>query len=237
MSFKDGIIYNSFQFFSIITVDDVAFKDALDNLGMKNYVSPSELKAEKGKNIIVISLESFEMGFFTPKLAHLTPNLTSIKDKWNYFDMKEVPGAEWTSGSLYASITGLPAFFNIHGNDIFQTSFHSYISGIGHILNKSGYDITYLIGDATFSGTEDMLLTYQFDNIIDKRNFKNNYALSADDFVHDKDLFNEARLEVLSKIKSDKPFALYISTLSTHFPDGLYDKRMEGLVPSQKSEF
>lgn len=236
MSFNDGIIDSAYDFVSIVNVDDIEFNDALNNLGLENYVRPDSLKAQKGKNIIVISVESFERGFLRGDLAYLAPNMLSLSKKWNYLDMKEVPGGGWTSGSLYVSLTGIPSYFNIEGNSIFQSAYYTHITGIGHVLQKAGYDLSYIIGDAEFSGTEDMLWTYQFKNIIDKRNFENEYELSEEEEVHDKDLFNEAKIEVLSKKDKNKPFAVFISTLSTHFPDGMYDERMEDLITPKNSD-
>lgn len=236
MSFNDGVINSAYDFISIVNVDDIEFKDALNNFEFENYVTPDKLKVKKGKNIIVISLESFEKSFLRGDLAHLAPNLISLSKKWNYFDMKEVPGGGWTSGSLYVSLTGIPSYFNIQGNSIFQSSYYTHITSIGHVLQKAGYDLSYVIGDAEFSGTEDMLWTYQFKNIIDKRNFKKDYELSEGNQVHDKDLFNEAKLEVLSKKEENKPFAIFISTLSTHWPDGMYDKRMEDVISPKNSD-
>lgn len=236
MSFNNGVINSAYDIIKIVNVEDIEFKVALDNLKLKNYVTPKDLKVQKGKNIIVISLESFEQGFLKGELAHLAPNILSLSKKWNYFDMKEVPGGGWTSGSLYISLTGFPSYFNIEGNSIFQSTYYTHITGIGHILKKAGYDLSYLIGDAAFSGTEDMLWTYQFNKIIDKQNFIGNYELSEENEVHDKDLFKEAKIEVLSKKAENKAFTLFISTLSTHFPDGMYDKRMEDSISPKNSD-
>jgi len=50
--------------------------------------------------------------------------------------------------------------------------------------------------------------------------------------LHDYDLFQEARLQIEKLRRNEKkPFALFISTINTHFPEGIYDQRMEQFVP------
>jgi hypothetical protein len=40
-------------------------------------------------------------------------------------------------------------------------------------------------------------------------------------------LFQEAKLQINEFQKdSNKPFTLFLSTINTHFPKGIYDKRM-----------
>lgn len=224
---ENGVIVSSVEMARMLSADAVAFSQALDELGFDDYVTPEGVRAKKGKNIIVISLESFERGYLRPKLNHLTPNLTQLSKSWNYFDMEEVVGCSWTSGSLYGCITGMPALFNRHGNSIFEGSCSSNITGLSHVLNKAGYDVSYLANNSSFSGTNHMLYTLGFDQIIDE-------TLAGGTKLHDKDLFELAE-EQLKKKGGDKPFALFMSTLSTHFPDGIYDSRMRSFVEPQNS--
>lgn len=70
---------NLYDILSQNNIEDVSFTKALKDLGMENYVFKDQIKATKGKNIIIISLESFEKGFIDT-YPHLTPNL----NKGNY---------------------------------------------------------------------------------------------------------------------------------------------------------
>lgn len=236
MSFQDGAFANIVDISKILTAEDLNFEKGLMDLGMKDYVSLDNIKAEKGKNIIIISLESFEKGFLNDTKAHLTPNMRALAKKWNYLDMKQTPGSNWTVGSLYTYLTGIPAFFKGDGNNYFQKSHSSQIVSIGNVLNKAGYNMTYLTGDALFSGTEDLLNTFQISDVVDARALKAKYDTYPSIGVHDKDLFEEAQIQALSKMETDKPFALFVSTISTHNPDGVYDKRMEGIVKQQGTQ-
>lgn len=236
MSFQDGAFANIVDISKILTAEDLNFEKGLMDLGMTDYISLNNIKAQKGKNIIIISLESFEKGFLNDTTAHLTPNMRALTQKWNYFDMQQTPGSDWTVGSLYTYLTGMPAFFKGDGNNYFQKSHSSQIVSIGNVLNKAGYNMTYLTGDALFSGTEDLLNTFQISDVVDARTLKAKYDIYPSIGVHDKDLFEEAKIQALSQKDKGKPFALFVSTISTHHPDGVYDKRMEGIVKQQETQ-
>src|SRR5690606_8057347 len=101
LSFEGGIISSSKDLILMFNTNDKNFEGTLTLLGLNNYVTPEKVDAKKGKNIIVISLESFEKGFLHDKYSTLTPNLQRLKHDWNYYDIKQNSGSKWTSGSLY----------------------------------------------------------------------------------------------------------------------------------------
>ena len=227
MSIKNGIINETSDLFVLLNVSEQNFEESLKNIGMHDYIYPSEVKAEGGKNIIIISLESYESGYLSDTKSHLTPNLIALKNKWNYINMQQNMGGEWTSGALYTCLTGLPAIFGINGNYIFQSTYRSHITGIGHVLKKAGYELTYLVKDADYSGTKPMLEVLQFDNFYDEKIIGTK--------LRDKDIFEQAKKVMQQNIEKDEPFMLFISTTDTHFPDGIYDERMEQFVKAQNS--
>lgn len=211
------------------------FKEVLAKNNMSDYVTPDEIECLAGKNIIIISMESLERGFLAEKYASITPNLNKLKSQWNYLDVQQNNGSEWTSGSLYTYLTGFPAFFGVHGNSIFQTAYHSDISSISHVLKKLNYQTTYINGNTDHSGTKEMLNALQFEKIIDYRNSPLKESNHGNG-IRDKELFSIAKLELAKLQKDKKPFSLFISTTDTHFPDGIYDKRMELVIPPQKTD-
>lgn len=211
------------------------FQEVLVRNKMNDYITPENIESSKGKNIIILSLESLEKAFLTEKYSALTPNLNKLKKEWNYFDLEQNLGSEWTSGSLYTYLTGFPAFFGVGANDIFGNSHYSDISSVSHVLKKANYTTTYLNGNTDFSGTIDILNTLQFDKIIDdksvpKSGFESMYGL------RDKDLFELAKMEIDNNQDVNQPFALFISTTDTHFPNGYYDSRMESVISEKDSD-
>lgn len=231
MSLKTGVLYEGTRLIYSLKTNDKSFEKQLTDLGINDYVKPNDLVVSSNKkNIVIISLESFEKGYLSDKFSKLTPFLRSLKqDKnWSYLDLNQNEGSKWTSGSLYTSITGFPAYFGTQHNSIFQSSYHSKITGITHILNKANYQLAYFCHNVDISGTEEMLYTLGVDKIVDQK------ILEGES--QDKDIFEEVKKILLDQKESDKPFAYIISTLSTHFPNGIYDKRMEAFVSKQKSD-
>lgn len=226
-------LFNSISF----TNNSKDFDEVLERNKMYNYIKTDKVLAKKGKNIIIISLESFELAFLEDeKFSKLTPNLRKLKSEWDFLKVYENHGSDWTSGSLYTSLTGLPAFFGLNGNNIFQNSIHSDIPSIIDALKKVNYENIYMNGNADHSGIKEMLFVLGFDKIIDKKNISQEIKLSSYG-IRDMDLFNLAKQEISLQKQKNNPFNLFISTSDTHFPNGIYDKRMEKRIPKNESEY
>ena len=221
---------------SLLKSNDLSdFNTVLNKYGMSDYIPPKNIECTSGNNIIVISMESLEKAFLNGEYSSLTPNLNRIKNEWSYFDLEQNSGSAWTSGSLYTYLTGFPAFFGIRGNFIFKTAYNSNITGITHALKKANYTISYMNGNADHSGIKEMLNVFQFDEIIDYKNVKKTGHESRYG-LRDKDLFSLAKNKAVTLNGSEAPFALFISTTDTHYPDGIYDERMETVISPQKTD-
>ena len=229
MTLEKGIIGTSIELMSMLDAKEESIQKTLHNLGFKEYTFPKDLTAEKGKNIIVLSLESLEKGYLDGRLAHLTPNLNALKKEWNYYNMTPSKGSEWTSGSLYTSLTGLPAYFGVQGNSIFQKAYHSNITGVSHILEKAGYEMTYISSsEAEFSGVQELLHTFQIDHVVDQ--------FSQGKGFRDKDVFEAAKKQIKIYGEQQTSFMFFLSTVDTHFPNGIYDDRMEKYISPKESD-
>lgn len=235
LSVKGWAFNEIFQIIKITNTATKQFSGSLKSLGIdeQDYISPSEVMAEKGKNIIIISVESLEKGFLEEGFATVTPNLRELSKEMVFYNMSPAPGSDWTSGSLYTYLTGVPAFFKKPGNEIFQNSVSAKITGMPHVLKKAGYNPVYLIGKAEFSGINDILNTYGV-TVKSEETIKTKYP-DTQWGLHDKDLFAEAKKEILLNKNSGKPFALFMSTVNSHAPDGVYDERMEQYVSGQRN--
>lgn len=237
LSFKGNALGNIFEIISLVNTTDKSFHQALESLGIPpdQYVVPGDVKAASGKNIIVISMESLEKEYLSDTFAHITPNLRKFSQSMTFFDMPQSFGSDWTTASIYTLLSGVPALFPGHGNEIFQETKSVKITGISHILKKAGYNLTYLIGNADFGGIESLLNAYEIETK-SQHDLKNKYPLIQEFGLHDKDLFAEAKQIILDFKKKGTPYALFMSTISTHFPNGIYDKRMERVISKQKSD-
>ncbi len=235
MSFGGGILNNAFSTLQLKFAGDASFSDALSSLQIDKevYVGKNQIKASKGKNIIVLSLESLEKGYLGEKLKHLTPNLTGLSQKYTLLNMEQAPAGAWTSASMYIALTGVPAYFSTHGNSVFQSSHENKLTTLPDVLKKAGYDMQYFIGKKEYSGIDDMLKTHGF-TVKSEKDFATKYESVAWG-IQDMDLFNEFKKELLLKKGSDEPFAFFLSTIGTHFPNGVPDKRIDSLLSPQKS--
>lgn len=231
MSLKGGIINHIFKVLRIISAPDRELIESLNALNIREseYIFPSEIKAQGEMNIIVVVLESMEKGFLQDKFAHLTPNLQLLAGEWTYFDMKPIEGASWTSGSLFTMMTGIPAFFRAPGNKKFSGAAGSKLSSMPLVLHTAGYDLKYLLAAPEFNGLRDMLTAFGFD-VKSEREFGQKYEEVPWAGIHDLDLMNEVKKELVRSKNKNQPFALFISTISTHFPDGIYDSRFEAIT-------
>lgn len=250
MCIDGGVFSKLYEIYSLTnTVTNKNFGQTLNTIGNTNtkYITSENIEVnennveqdsignkKKQKNIIVISIESLERGYLSDNLAHLTPNLRKMAKEMTFFNMTMGSGSDWTAGSVYTEITGFPCFFKNQGNEIFQGVSSTKISGLGHILTKAGYDLNYVLAQSDFAGMRDMLTANKF-NVVSEDKFSPNVHRS-DWGTHDKDLFNEVKKLIKKKQTGNKPFAVFMSTLDTHPPDGLYDKTMEKILPQQKTK-
>ena len=239
LSFPQGVINEVYHIYEMLYAKEKRFGQALQNLGIAKeaYISPSQLQAIKGKNIIVISLESVEQGFLTnDSFDNLTPYLTALSKEWTFYNkMFTSGGGEWTAGSLYSYQVGIPAYFKGQGNAFFQGISAVNLTGLGHVLSKAGYDARYIVGNAEFAGMKDLLKAYKIQVISQNNCISQIYDKTAKCGLHDYDLFQEAKKQIQDfKRMPHKPFALFMSTINTHFPNGIYDERMEKFVKKRK---
>ena len=235
---KNGIVdglKESYFLFAVSTTDN--FEDAVKNVETviqkqnKKFVFTKKedlIASSEGKNIIIISLESFEQGFLHDKNKHLTPNLRKLKQEWNYFKMAQNSGGNWTAASLYNVLTGLPCWFIGHGNSFFQSTQKNKLISQTDILGKAGYEMYHLSEDADFAGTKDLLKTFGVQHILDGT-MNGKYP----ETMQDLDLYAEAK-NILQT--STKPVMIYISTIATHFPKGRFESRLSDIVKQGKSD-
>lgn len=239
MAAPGGIVAKKFEIQEILNSEETSFEEALTGLGIRpeGYITQDELQAQRGKNIIVITVESLEAGFLGDTFQGITPVLSDLANRWTYFHgLQQTRGSEWTSAAIYSYQLGIPAFFKGQGNSYFQNSRSAKLVGLGNILNKAGYESRFLIGDAQFAGINDLMRVYEIP-VIDKDSTSGDYPHATQYGLPDLDLFTEARLQVESFKRADsKPFALFITTVDTHCPNGIYDERMERFVAPRGSD-
>lgn len=232
----NGIIPTLYKVASLKSTNSESFLDALSKLGIskEEYLSHDEISAKAGKNVIILSLESFERSLLNENLSHLTPELNKLAKAYSFFPMQEMAGSDWTQGSLYTFLTGVPFFFGGNRERVFEQAEETKINTLPLVFDKAGYEQLYIMGKPEFSATDKLLNILGID-ILSEKNTANKYEKTPWG-LRDKDLFTELKKASTNLSQKNKPFVLYASTVSTHWPDGVYDERMEAFIEPQKSE-
>ncbi|MDF7670509.1 LTA synthase family protein [Orbaceae bacterium ESL0721] len=206
------------QLYKTVVNNEVQYSDSL---------GVAELQSEAGKNIIVISLESFEQGFFDFK--ELTPNLNQLKDNYTFFaHMPMSPGSSWTAASMYTYMTGVPFLIGGFTSKPLATAEATKLITLADVLQPAGYQTRYVIGGANFAGIGHLIKLVGVDTV-SEADYPGVYP-AAPFGLYDKDIFTIAKQQVDEMHQANKPFALFISTVSTHAPNGFRDDRMASVI-------
>lgn len=225
--YHGGPLDKLMEIYHVVSAPNLAFTDALAQLDLKDYPTKEQITATKGKNIIVISLESFEQGFLDRK--EITPNLNQLRQKYRFYsDIPMGRGSSWTTASMYTYMTGVPFLFADTNTMPLNRFSQTRLVSLADVLHKADYQTRYIIGNPTFAGIGHIIDMFNID-IISEANYPGEYPI-APFGLFDKDTFAIAQRQVKELAASDKPFALFISTISTHAPDGFYDQRMESVI-------
>lgn len=234
---KNGPFVQFYEIYAVAHAPKKDFENALQNLGIdtEKYTFKPRLKAKAGKNIIVISMESLEQGFISSQYKKLTPNLTHLSKEYTFF--KSMPmgtGSSWTIASLYTYMVGVPLLYGGYSPNPFEDVSSSELVSLGDILNKSGYNSLYIVGNPEFAGMGKAIRLFGIP-VVSEKECDICYP-DAPFGLYDKDLFELAKIKLTDLKKGKKPFALFLSTVSTHAPQGFYDERMESVIKKRKDK-
>lgn len=233
LNYRHGPVDKLIEIYQVISAPKIPFTESLEKLNITNYPTKAQIETLAGKNIIVISLESFEQGFLG--FGDITPNLNQLTQKYTFYpNIPMATGSSWTTASMYTYMTGMP--FLVGGTNTTPLSdiTKTHLVSLGDVLHKGGYQTRYIIGSPTFAGIGHIISMFGIDVICEK-NYPGEYP-KAPFGLYDKDTFDIAKRQLSELSTSDKPFALFISTISTHAPNGFYDKRMEPIIGQKESD-
>ncbi|AEF86621.1 sulfatase domain protein [Treponema primitia ZAS-2] len=221
-----------------------------------NYIDPVNIKIsfpEKKRNLIVIFVESLEIGFLpyelgggfsenlVPEIKYLIENNISFSNSENFGGSNQVNGTGWTMAGILSQLNGVPIAPSFGGHSLgyyFADTFMPGAYGVGDILNSNGYKQYLICGaDANFSDKDKYYLTHKDSIIYDYKYFQENKFISK--FykvwwgIEDRKLYSFAKELISKNIENDEPFFLTIETADTHPIDGYLDKNAERNYDSQ----
>ncbi len=216
----------------------------------QHYVDPKTAELtfpESKRNLIYIYLESMENtvasvesgGYAT---APLIPELEALAlDPQNIsFSHQQdglggaLPayGTTWTVGAITAQSAGVPLKSNLirgDGNDFGR--FKEFLPGaysLGQILEREGYNQTFMIGSSASFGGRDKLFSQHGNYHIMDYDYAIEHAMIPADYkvwwgYEDKKLFEHAKAELTRLDQLADPFNFQMLTVDTHFSDGWLD--------------
>ncbi len=213
------------------------------------YFSPKNAliqAPEQKQNLIVILAESYESTYsgknvpptaegnliYSP-FGEIIPHSTQFAlENVHFSDTTALGGGKQVAGTG-STMSGTVSYFcgfplsHLVGLGFTYKYFLANTICLGDVLDEAGYQQVFFSGsNAKFSGTGAFYNTHKIE-VRDHEYFKKTGALSKDYKVfwgvEDKKLFDFAK-ESITQQNPNEPFALYISTITTHSPDGYVDK-------------
>ncbi len=191
---KIGVVHSIYKTAdqTVFTSENLNIEENLKAVGInpKDYILKDDIKAESGKNVVIIYLESLEKNYLDNELFdNITPNLNKLKEEWSFYDYQDNSG--WTMGAMYTTQTGLPPWYG-PGNATFQTITKTTFPSIGTVLNKAGYNQVFMNGASlSYAGKGNFFKQQDYEcygnEEYDKKYPRNGWGL------RDKDLFEEAK--------------------------------------------
>jgi phosphoglycerol transferase MdoB-like AlkP superfamily enzyme/uncharacterized membrane protein len=233
ISYHNGPISRAYEIYQVTCAPKATFDQALHTLNMNNYVEKAQINSQKGKNIIVLSLESFEQGFFD--FEDITPNLRQLRQQYTFFpNMPMGAGSTWTTASMYTYMTGVPFLIGEHSTSPLKNANRTQLVTLGDVLKHAGYQTRYVMAGPQFAGIGHTaeLVGMQ---VVSEKTYPGKYP-EAPFGLYDKDILDIAKQQIQEMKNSDKPFALFISTISTHAPNGFKDERMTSVISPKEDD-
>ena len=211
------------------------------------------LKAEPGRNLIVIYLESIENTYLDEReFPGLLPNIRRFmaQEAVTFTDILPARNADFTLGGIYSSLSG-SIFLDRHllgirraaslGNNGYDVTLGNRLVSLPEILHCAGYRQSILVGvDPHFAGMNVMAHQMRIDEIVSGRRLLELAGLAPDVRsvsqwgVRDRALFRAGLRLAAERLKSGRPFALYLVTVDAHHPNGFPDP--EGPVYSGRGK-
>ncbi len=196
-------------------------------LYLREYVFPDSASIafpQEKKNLIYIMLESMEVNFkdYTPEINRISQENVSFKPGG-----VDVVMTGWTMAAQVSKLCGIPLSLprGLENSDSIY-SFLPYVKCMTDVLGENGYHQIYVQGsDGTFSSKRNFWHQHSVKEFHDFPYYKKEGAVPNNKEIFwgvtDRTLYGLAQKE-LDELRKDfsKPFALYMMTVDTHFPEG-----------------
>jgi phosphoglycerol transferase len=185
--------------------------------------------AKYRKNIVYIYAESLEKTYFDTNIfPGLMPNLSELIKSENaieFTNIKQTTGSHYTIAGITSTQCGIPLFTTSGGDSMEgMDTFYQEAVCLGDVLKKENYYLSFLQGSSIkFAGMNKFFKTHSFDKIQGRgellTNIENKYYVNGWG-LYDDTLLDMAYNEFQTLSATKEPFALVLTTLDTHHPNG-----------------
>ena len=221
----------------------IYYKLKKTNIYEKYYVDTNKVKVtapSEKNNLILIYLESMETSLISkenggtfntsriPELETILKENTNFSNTDKFGGPENITVASFTMGSLVSSSSATPVDINLFRGYSKKNIPLKNVITLGDILKENNYNLKLIQGSpASFAGTDLYYKEHGNYEIIDYNKMKEKKYIDKDYQkwwgVEDKKLFEIAKKEILKSSESNKPFAVTLFTMDTHFKDGYLD--------------
>lgn len=226
------IFADSTQDEELIDKKDIT-QQAIDQLkGIQEPVSPAYFGADKGKNLIIIQMESFQNFLIGLKIdgQEITPNVNKLAaENFHYDNFYTSVGAGTTSDAEFTVNTSL--YVPQHEPAV-QNFVDKALPSLPKLLGANGYNTaTFHTNEISFWNRTELYKALGWQKYYDKKFYgdDDHVAFSASDEV----LYNKT-LPVLEKMdQSDKPFYAMVISQSAHHPFNIPERKYKMQLPER----
>jgi len=230
--FADDKVESAMVDMKDITQDEI---DRLKGIDPATAANPQYFGAAKGKNVIVIQMESLQNFLIGMKVdgQEVTPNLNKLAaENFRYDKFYTMVGQGTTSDAEYVVNTSLyvpkhePATKNNVKKDL---------PSLPKLLRAQGYDTaTFHTNDVQFWNRTELYKALGFDRYYDQSFYgdDDHIAFGASDEV----LYSKTIGELKRMDAADKPFYAQILSMSAHHPYNLPPEKIRMTVPEDMAD-
>lgn len=216
----------------LIDMKDIT-QPAIDQLkGIQEPATPAYFGADKGKNLILVQMESFQNFLIGLKIdgQEVTPNVNKLAaENFHYDNFYTSVGAGTTSDAEYTVNTSL--YVPQHEPAI-QNFVDKALPSLPKVLGDAGYSTaTFHTNEVSFWNRNELYKALGWQKYYDKKFFgdEDHVAFGASDEV----LFNKT-LPVLEKMNdSGKPFYAMVISQSAHHPFNIPERKYKMELPAR----
>ena len=190
-----------------------------------------DVKAKRGKNLVLIILESTEQNYLDEHLfPDLLPNLRNFYNHSQQFNNVSIASnATTTMGALYSIFTGsflIPEHFTSGSVYALKPRIGIRFSSLSKILHHAGYHQYFVCGhSASLNGTGSFVHEQKFDTIWfgSEESASQEKSTEVEFSLRDHRVYEKAWEYFKHAANQNKPFNLTLLTFDAHGPYGLYD--------------